>query len=90
MTPTTAVVPGVPEIIGGVGGVSMDTAIVKAGSETVCEPSFTLITMPASEPTASVPGVPTNWPVFALNVAHAGLLVIEKVSPLPGAPEALG
>ncbi len=38
----------------------------------------------------AAPGVPTSWPVSTLNVAHAGLLAIAKVSPFPEAPEALG
>jgi hypothetical protein len=46
--------------------------------------------MPVSEPTSAAPGVPTSWPVVALNVAHCGLLAIEKASPLPEASEALG
>lgn len=51
---------------------------------------FTLMTMPESEPTSAASGVPTSWPVFALNVAQDGLFVIEKVSAVLEAPEVLG
>ena len=64
--------------------------MVKAASDALCCPSFTLMTMPESEPTSAVPGVPTSWPVFALNVAQDGLFVIAKLSALPEAPDAPG
>ena len=89
-SPATAVVAGFPEMVGGSGGVSTPTVISNAGSDAVCAPSLTLMTMPLSVPTSPAPGVPTSWPVSALKVAHAGLLVIAKVSPFPEAPEALG
>ena len=47
-TPTVALLPGVPEIVGGVGGVSTLTLIAKAGSDAVCVPSLTLMMMPES------------------------------------------
>jgi hypothetical protein len=87
--PATALVPGLPEIVGGVGGVSTPTVIAKAGSEAVCDPSLTLMTMPASLPTSAALGVPVSWPVAESKAAHAGLFVIEKVSALLD-PEALG
>ena len=89
-SPTTASVLGVPEMVGGAGGVSTPTEMAKAGSDAVWCPLFTLMTMPESEPTSAAPGVPTSWPVFALNVAQDGLFVIEKVSALSEAPEVLG
>jgi hypothetical protein len=88
--PTTAWVLGVPEMVGGVGGVSTPTEMAKAGSDAVSCPLFTLMTMPESEPTSAAPGVPASWPVFSLNVAQDGLFVIEKVSAVPEAPEVLG
>jgi hypothetical protein len=87
--PTTALVPGLPEMVGGVGGVSMATVIVKAAREAACDPSFTLMTIPELEPTSAALGVPVSRPVAESNVAHAGLLVIEKVSVLLD-PVALG
>ena len=78
-----------PEIVGGVGGVLTATVIAKAGSEAVCDPSLTLMTIPESLPTSAALGVPVSWPVAESNVAHAGLFVIEKVSALLD-PEALG
>lgn len=77
-------------MIGGAGGVSTATEMLNAGSDAVCAPSLTLMMMPVAEPTSAAPGVPTSWPVVAMNVAHPGLLAIEKVSPLPEASEALG
>ena len=89
-TPAVAVVPGFPEMVGAAGGVSTPTVIAKAGSDAACAPSVTLITMPASEPTSPARGVPVSWPVVELNVAQAGLLVMEKVSALLEVPETLG
>ena len=89
-SPTTAWVPGVPEMVGGAGGVSTPTEMEKAGSDAVWCPSFTLMTMPKSVPTSAALGVPTSWPVLALNVAQDGWFVIEKVSVLSEAPEVLG
>jgi hypothetical protein len=77
-------------MVGGAGGVSSAMVIVKAGNSADCDPSLTLMTMPASEPTSADPGVPASWPVAASNVAHPGLLVIEKVSVFPEASEVLG
>src|SRR5215469_13937764 len=83
--PTTAWVPGVPEMVGGAGGVLTPTEMAKARSDAVWCPSLVLITMPESEPTSVATGVPVSRPVFALNVAQDGLFVIEKVSGLPEA-----
>jgi hypothetical protein len=88
-SPTTAWVLGVPEMVGGAGGVCRPTEMVKAGSEAVWCPSLMLMTMPKSEPTSAALGVPTSWPVLVLNVAQDGLFVIEKVA-LAEAPEVLG
>jgi hypothetical protein len=79
---------GVPEMVGGAGGVSTPTEMAKAGSDTLWCPLLTLMTMPESEPTSAAPGVPLSCPVVALNVAHAGLWVTEKVRLL--VPETLG
>src|SRR5215469_1211180 len=89
-SPTTAWVLGVPEMVGGAGGVSTPTEMAKEGSDALWCPLFTLMTMPESEPTSAAPGVPTSWPVFALNVAQEGLFVIEKVTALSEAPVVLG
>jgi hypothetical protein len=77
-------------MVGGVGGVSVLTVIVKAWSEAVRAPSSTVMTMPESEPTSAAAGVPLSWPVVVLKVAHAGLLVMAKVNPLPEVSETLG
>jgi len=63
--------------------------MLKAGSDALWCPSLTLMTMPEVEPTSVAPGVPLSSPVVALNAAHAGLLLIEKVSALLDA-ETLG
>ena len=89
-SPTTAWVLGVPEMVGGAGGVSTPTEMAKPGSDALSCPLFTLMTMPESEPTSAAPGVPTSWPVLVLKVAQDGLFVIEKVSALPEAPVVLG
>ena len=54
--------------------------IVNAGNDAVAVPSLTLIVMFANVPAAV--GVPCSRPVLAVNVAHAGRLVIENVSGL--------
>jgi hypothetical protein len=88
---TVALVPGVPEIVGGGGGVlSAATVIAKAGSDALAVPSLTLITIPGSVPTSAAGGVPLSSPVAVLNVAQEGLPVTAKVSALPLASEALG
>jgi len=77
-------------MVGGVGGVSALTAIVKVGSDAVATPSVTLMTIPVLAPTSPAPGVPVSWPVVELKVAQAGLLVMENVSPVAEASETLG
>jgi hypothetical protein len=62
----------------------------KAGSDALAVPSLTPITMPVYVPTLAAVGAPLNLPVAGLNVAHAGLPAIEKVSVPPAASEALG
>ena len=89
--PAVTVVGGVPEIVGGRGGVDDVTVIANAGSAADAEPLLTLITMPEEVPTLAIPGVPLRLPVPALNVAHEGMLVIEKtIEPAPEGSEALG
>ena len=56
---TVAWVPGVPEILGG-GGAAVVTVMVKAGSEAVCLPSLTLITIGPDVPTSLDDGVPLS------------------------------
>ena len=77
-------------MVGGVGGVWLPTVMSNAGSAVVCPASVTVMTTPESVPTSLAPGVPTSCPVALLNVAHEGLFVTEKVSPLPEACETLG
>src|SRR6516162_8886793 len=75
---------------GGGGAGVFATVIENAGSEAVCVPSLTLITMPGSVPTFPAVGVPDSWPVALLNLAHTGLAAIEKVSFAPLESLALG
>jgi hypothetical protein len=76
-------------MVGGAGGVLTPTEMLKARSDALWCPSLTLMTMPESVPTSVSLGVPLSCPVVALNVAHAGLLLIEKLSALLDA-ETLG
>ena len=55
----------------------------KAASEALCMPSLTEMTMLEYVPTFPVAGVPLNWPVLVLKVAHEGGLEIENVSVPP-------
>jgi hypothetical protein len=64
--------------------------IVKAGKEALATPSLTLITIPASVPTSAAAGVPVSCPLAMLKLAHEGLLLIEKVRPLPAGSLAVG
>ena len=41
-------------------------------------------------PTFAAAGVPDRWPVLVLKVAHDGVVLIEKVSVLPSASDAIG
>ena len=89
-----AEVVGDPEITGAVfvfdatviENISM--AVVALPSLMEAVPSFTLITMLEYLP-ATV-GVPLKRPVAVLKVAHEGGLIIEKVSGLPSASDAVG
>jgi len=66
------------------------TVIAKAGSDADAVPLLTLITIPKEVPTLAAVGVPLKMPVVALNVAHAGLPVIENVRVPPLELEAVG
>jgi hypothetical protein len=87
---TIAWVPGVPEMVGGGGGVAVVTVMLKAGKEADWVPSLTLITIGLEVPTSAAAGVPVSLPVVVSNAAHDGLPVIAKVSVLVLASEALG
>jgi hypothetical protein len=54
-----------------------------AGSEALCWPSLTEITMFESVPTSAAVGVPLNCPLAVLNVAHAGFEDMENDSESP-------
>ena len=85
------VVGGVPEMIGGGVFVDVVTVIANAGSAADAEPLLTLIKMLEVVPTLSAAGVPLRLPVPVLNVAHEGVLLIEKtIEPAPEGSEALG
>ena len=80
---------GVPEIVGAVfTGVAALAVIVNAGKAADAWPSLTLITTLANVPAAD--GVPCKRPVAAVNVAHAGRLVMLNVNGLPFASLAVG
>ena len=76
---------GVPLMVGGAGVATEVTWMENAGSEAVAVPFVTEMTMFEYVPTAPSCGVPDNMPVEVLKLAHAGRLVTEKVSVLPGA-----
>jgi len=57
--------------------------MANAGSAALDAPSLTLTTMFEYAPTLAAAGVPLNWPVAVLKLAHDGLLPIENVSVLP-------
>src|SRR5262249_22211866 len=59
------------------------TVIVKAGSDALAVPSFTVITMPEKLPTLVAAGAPPSFPVVVLNVAQLGMFVIENVKVAP-------
>jgi hypothetical protein len=89
--PATTWVAGVPEIVGGGAVCEPVTVMANAGREADAEPLLTLITIPAEVPRFAIPGVPLRLPVPALNVAHEGRLLTEKVMvPAPEGSEALG
>jgi hypothetical protein len=77
-------------MVGGGGGALAATVMVKAGKEAVSVPSLTLITIGPEAPTSAAVGVPPRSPVLVLKAAHDGLPVMEKLSVLPLASEALG
>src|SRR5690606_8660165 len=99
-----AVVGAKPEITGGrlpvpasVGGRSLLPPaagwriwIEKAGSEAVCLPSLTLMTIFRCVPTCEIPGAPVSRPVCVLNAAQSGLLRTEKVNRRPSGSRADG
>src|SRR5262245_33406420 len=66
------------------------TMIENAGSCAVAWPSLTPMTMLLFVPTSLAVGMPCNCPVVVLNVAHAGLFVIENVSASPSRSVAVG
>ena len=77
-------------MVGGGGGAVFTTVIEKVGSDALDDPSLTLTTMPGSVPTFPADGVPDNWPVELLKLAHEGLAAIEKLSLAPLESLALG
>ena len=66
------------------------TAIENGLSDAVADPSLTRIMMSEYVPRCALVGAPESCPVEALNTAHAGTLVAEKVSVLPSASDAVG
>ena len=86
--PAVTPVGGVPEMVGGLAGLGLETVMLKAASALVWKPSVTLITMPATVP--GCVGVPDNWPVVALNVAHVGAFCAENVKGVPSAALVVG
>jgi hypothetical protein len=89
--PAVTVVGGVPEMLGGGVFVEAVTVIAKPGKAADAEPLLTLITMPAEVPTSAAAGVPLRLPVPVSNLAHEGLLLMEKtIAPAPEGSEALG
>jgi hypothetical protein len=89
--PAVTVVGGVPEMIGGAGGVDDVTVIANGANAADAEPLLTLITIPAEVPTLAIVGVPLRLPVPVLNFPHAGRLAMEKtMAPAPEGSEALG
>jgi len=86
--PAVTLVAGVPEIEG---PEAPDTTVIaKAGKEALATPSLTLITIPAFVATSVAAGVPVSCPLAMLKLAHEGLLLIEKVRPLPAGSLAVG
>ena len=66
------------------------TVIANASSDADALPSLTLITIPLYVPTSLADGVPLSCPVAMLNVAQAGLFVIENDRVLPDGSVAVG
>ena len=66
------------------------TVMVNAGSDVVALPSLVEITMPEYVPTCAVVGVPESWALTMLNVAQAGLFVIENPRASPSASLTVG
>src|SRR6185503_4277074 len=88
--PAVTVVGGEPEIVGGWFGAALTTIENVASCALPPCPSLTPMPMLANVPTLAVVGVPCSRPVAVLNVAHAGRLVILKVSVPPSASLAVG
>ena len=72
-------VTGCPEILGGTLD-GLDTVMEKGANDAEATPSLTFMMMFGYVPTLAVVGVPASRPELVLNVAHAGLPEIEKVS----------
>jgi hypothetical protein len=85
--PAIADVTGAPLITGGL-FVPARTVMEKGASEALAAPSDTVITMLEMDP-AEV-GVPLSLPFRLLNLAHAGLFAILKLSACPSGSEAVG
>ena len=87
MEPTFTAPEGVPEIV----RLPADaTLIANAGSELVCTPSLTLMTMFEYVPTWLLEGVPESIPVEVLKLAHDGMFSTENVSAVPLAALVVG
>jgi hypothetical protein len=78
--PATTLVAGVPEISGG----EFVTVIENGASGVDTYPSLTLMTRFEYVPVCAVAGVPCNWPVLLLNVAHGGVVLMLKLNVVPG------
>src|SRR5688500_2355597 len=87
--PCTAVVSGVPPIVGARFAASL-TEIVNAGSAALAWPSLTLITTAANVPTFAAVGMPCSRPVLELNVAQLGRFAMLNVSVPPSGSLAVG
>ena len=66
------------------------TLMAKAGSELVCTPSLTLMTMFEYVPTWLLDGVPDSVPVEVLKAAQLGAFCTENVSLVPAGALVLG
>jgi hypothetical protein len=87
--PDCTLAAGVPEITGALLAGAF-TVMEKVGNDLLALPSLTLMTMFEYVPACWALGVPVRAPLLELNVAHAGLPLIEKVSGSPSASLAVG
>jgi hypothetical protein len=79
--PEPIVVTGVPVIVGGrFTGAVAATVRLKGARAVLADPSLTVIVILLVVPTFALIGVPVSWPVEGVNVAHAGLFWMLKVS----------